>query len=790
MEAMIWKPWSDVMNANLLRVPPGQTAGPNAALGIPPKPVEYSDGVGSEPKNIPNVCSAAVTQLHCILAVGAHNAARGNEMRQLPTHSISVMYGVNRPSQMQNVPSMKHADVDLYGRMSESEAGLVPVLVQLHSPWTKQGTGRNTDASAGGNGVDTVSTWFPSDTPEVCPHLALAMQLRYGVALGQRLPISRKEHGAKIAGDDFPLLRGNLKTKGSPAGGYAYLDQVGQSRDMDILLAYAGVKEKGMSTHIVRHRFGEMNAHVSSAEREKAGHWKGTSVHNQFYESVALLDWDLALALANRKNADGHIDWLFTRAPDPGKYWAGPLRLFPEVVGMDPFEKDESGEFVFETTCMRALIRTCQWFNSFAPRQLAALYYLCPALRDICWFRDGLVPFIKDSDAWNRYLDDAREEFEADVVHGLRSAEDNLRELCPNLTTSVAACFEAQTRLFVNERHTRDQQHRELRAEIAELRRQNDEMMGLLTCLSAGMLPIMKGAMFRRAGDGREGGTESAQPMSAAASPECSGLQALEELLTNTAAVQEHQPLQQPDACADLYITHPNRPGCWWHNDELWTELKIRYDRAGFDAAASLATAYVWPISDFTNGKFTGPGWPSRLHHAFNKAQTSPPDPECPAGQIHPPVMWLFGKLPSTAKRNSRGASKGRCPSASPSPISMYTPMPPSPIAIYAIYAVCLSLSPIGVPISHRCLRCLSIYCWTRVVHPPMDTLPVSNIYRCPQSASPSPIAVTHRCHHRHPCPCPCRCMPALFAQVCQTRRRCRAEQAATNGSRTFGNAM
>ena len=84
MEAMVWKPWSDVMAANLLRVPPGQTAGLNAALGIPPKPVECSDGVGSEPKNIPNVCSAAVTQLHCILALGSHNAARGNEMRQLP----------------------------------------------------------------------------------------------------------------------------------------------------------------------------------------------------------------------------------------------------------------------------------------------------------------------------------------------------------------------------------------------------------------------------------------------------------------------------------------------------------------------------------------------------------------------------------------------------------------------------------------------------------------------------------------------------------------------------------
>jgi len=653
MEAAMWKPWADVMAANLNRVPPGSQAGPNAKLGTPPKSVTYSRGVGSVPTNIPDVCSAGVTQTHCVLALGAHNAARNNEMRQLPVHSVQVMYATTRPATMANIPSMKNVDDDLYGDMPKADVGLVPVLVQLHSPWTKQGSARNTEA--GSNGQDTVSTWFPSDTPEVCPHLALAMQLKYGVILGQGLPITRKEHGSMPAGDDFPLLRGNYKVKGNPRSGYSYLDPESARRDMDILLAHAGAKTKGLSTHVVRHRFGEMNTHISKKSREAAGHWQPAGVHEKSYEGVALCDWELALALANRKNPDGQVEWLFAQAPDPSKYWDHGLCMFPDVVGVDAFEKTDD-EFVYSTVSMRALIRSCQWFNAFVPRQLAALHHLCPALRDICWFRDGLIQFISSDNGatWAKYLTDAQAAFEDDVTRDLITVEAVLMDAIPQYDASIAACFARQVRHAEAERIRQDKQVAELRADNAELRDRVDAILDAIPRL----LEIVACAVSRTAGGEGSGPPSDAVPLQTAAMIDAAKASLAAGRAPTRGHLQQHQPGQ--------YITDPRNSGRWWDDQELWSSMEHKYDRSSLSKEVSKATPYEWPIDKFSPGLFNGPRWPMALHDRFNDPQITPADKEHPQGQIHPSVMCLFDKLPAGTKNGSRGHSKGHPPPTPP----------------------------------------------------------------------------------------------------------------------------
>lgn len=74
------------------------------------------------------------------------------------------------------------------------------------------------------------------------------------------------------------------------------------------------------------------------------------------YEGTALVNWDLALAAANRKNPGGEIRWLFVLAPDPAKYWVlEECAMFSFVVGVNAGEKVD-GEYVYPTVAQRALV--------------------------------------------------------------------------------------------------------------------------------------------------------------------------------------------------------------------------------------------------------------------------------------------------------------------------------------------------------------------------------------------------------------------------------------------------
>ena len=78
---------------------------------------------------------------------------------------------------MDNLPTIECTDLDQVGT-----DGVVPVLVVLHSPFTKPGVGRTQQGDA-----DAVSVSFPSDTPQLCaPPLPLPFSHAMLLACWQR----------------------------------------------------------------------------------------------------------------------------------------------------------------------------------------------------------------------------------------------------------------------------------------------------------------------------------------------------------------------------------------------------------------------------------------------------------------------------------------------------------------------------------------------------------------------------------------------------------------------------
>ena len=280
-----------------------------------------------------------------------------------------------------------------------------------------------------------------------------------------------------------------------------------------------------------------------------------------------------------------------------------------------------------------------QWYNTFAARQLAALHFQHPELRDSCWFNDGLVAIIAHDGGrtWARYLADAHIEFEINGRGRAATAEAVLVKTILEYNGGMLAVLERQEQKHATEVAGLHDVVADLRLQVGNMNQSLESIIGLLGIM-----------VEQRPADP----ADSADPADPTRNPPLLVLPSVPEV-----------PVPRVLLSTPIDPADPRRPGRWWENEQgeespEWEQLKVQYDRSSLKGKSSKDMPYNWPISIYAPGQYTGDTWPTDVHRAWHSPQRTGPTAEKSAGQIHPPLSWLFDHMPAEKKVAARGITK------------------------------------------------------------------------------------------------------------------------------------